>query len=143
MIVLSEDSPRLTPSPSARSLKSVTEAARIAGCRVHYIPQEEVGVTATEALSYVPLQEAATAGVWLGYIPSSEWYAALYEAALRETVARQRTLPEQQNYKHLMALLPDTLSPETRQALLQEGRALSSETLFALALSELEEIGER
>src|ERR1051326_3351040 len=41
MIVLSEDSPRLQPSASAYSLKAMTNAAGIAGCRIHYIPQEE------------------------------------------------------------------------------------------------------
>ena len=73
MIVLSEDSPRLDPSPSAHSVKAVTEAARIADCRVCYIPQEEVCDSAADALSYVPVQTEETPGVWIGCIPTPEW----------------------------------------------------------------------
>lgn len=86
MIVLSEDSPRLDPSPSAHSVKAVTEAARIADCRVCYIPQEEVCDSAADALSYVPVQTEETPGVWIGYIPTPEWYAAIYTEALRKRI---------------------------------------------------------
>src|SRR5438045_520877 len=97
MIVLSEDSPRLSDSPSSRSVKSVTEAARIVGCRIHYIPQEEDGHTADEALSYLPAQGEETPGVWSGYIPSAEWYAALFDAAAAKHVRLLNTLEEHLN----------------------------------------------
>jgi len=86
MIVLSEDSPRLPPSSSAQSVKAVTEAARLTDCRIYYIPQEEVCASATNALSYVPVQPEETPGVWAGYIPTAGWYAAIYAEALRKGI---------------------------------------------------------
>ena len=97
MMVLSEDSPRMTPSASARSLKAVTEAAKIVGCPVHYIPQEELGVSAAEALAYFPPQSKETPGVWLGYIPSPDWYAAIYSAALDRGIRLLNTPEEHLN----------------------------------------------
>src|ERR1051326_5555020 len=116
MIVLSEDSPRLTPSASARSLKAVTEAAKIVGCRIHYIPQEEMGISAAEALSYVPIPDKETPGVWLGYIPSPEWYGAIYEAAFSKSIRLLNTLEEHLNaqefdrtYVRLQELTPASI----------------------------------
>src|ERR1051325_7517356 len=116
MIVLSEDSPRLTPSASARSLKAVTEAAKIAGCHTHYIPQEEMGISAAEALSYVPIPDKETPGVWLGYIPSPEWYGAIYEAAFSKSIRLLNTLEEHLNaqefdrtYVRLQELTPASI----------------------------------
>jgi len=86
MIVLSEDSPRLPPSPSAHSIKAATEAARLTDCRIYYIPQEEVCDSAANALSYVPVQTEETLGVWVGYIPTAEWYAAIYAEALSKRI---------------------------------------------------------
>ncbi len=81
VVVLSEDSPRLPPSASARSLHVMTEAARLAGCTVYPIPQEDVCPEAPDALAHVPAQPAEAPAVWLGYIPPPPWYAAIYDAA--------------------------------------------------------------
>ena len=97
MIVLSEDSPCLAPSASAQSLKTMTEAARMAGCRVHYIPQEEACETAEDALAHVPAQDEETAAAWLGYIPSPKWYAAIYTAALEKRIRLLNTPVEHLN----------------------------------------------
>lgn len=97
MIVFSEDSPRLTPSTSAQSLKSMTEAARITGCRIHYIPQEEDCPIAADALSYVPIQSEETPGIWIGYIPSPDWYAAIYTEALKRCIRLLNTPEEHLN----------------------------------------------
>jgi len=97
MIVFSEDSPRLLPSSSAQSVRAVTEAARIAGCRIHYVPQEEVCESATDALAYVPVQPEETPGVWVGYIPSPDWYAAIYAEALRRRICLPNTPEEHLN----------------------------------------------
>ena len=97
MIVLSEDSPRLADSPSSRSVRAGTEAARIVGCRIHYIPQEEEGYTASEALSYLPAQDEITPGIWLAYIPSAEWYTAMYKAALEKRIHLLNTPEEHLN----------------------------------------------
>lgn len=94
MIVFSEDSPRLEPSASANSVKAVTEAARIAGCRICYIPQEEEVTSAADALSYVPAQPEETLGVWIGYIPSPQWYEAIYTEALRKGIRLLNTPDE-------------------------------------------------
>ena len=94
MIVLSEDLPRLTDSPSARSLKAVTNAAQIVGCHVYHIPQEEVCPSAEDALAYVPVQKVETPGAWVGYIPSADWYAALYATALRKGIRLLNTPDE-------------------------------------------------
>jgi hypothetical protein len=113
MIVLSEDSPRLSPSPSAQSVKAVTEAARLTDCRIYYIPQQEVCESAEDALAYVPVQEEETPGAWLGYIPTPEWYAAIYAEALRKRI-RLLNSPEEhldaqefdRAYAHLQELTP-------------------------------------
>ena len=97
MIVLSEDSPRLQESQSARSLKTMTRAAQIVGCHIYYIPQEEVCPNAEDALAYVPVQEVETPAVWIGYIPSPIWYEAMYAAALRRQIRLLNTLEEHLN----------------------------------------------
>ena len=113
MIVLSEDSPRLPDSQSARSLHAVTNAAQIVGCGVYYIPQEEVCPSAQDALAYVPVQDVETSAVWVGYIPSPDWYAAIYTAALRKRIRLLNTLEQHLDaqefdraYVHLQELTP-------------------------------------
>jgi hypothetical protein len=86
MIVFSEDSPRLTPSPSAQSITAATVAARLSDCRIYYIPQEEVCGSPSDALAYVPVQAEETPAVWLGYIPTVRWYAAIYAEALNKRI---------------------------------------------------------
>jgi len=115
MIVFSEDSPRLTPSPSAHSIKAATAAARLTNCRVYYIPQEEVCDSAADALSYVPVQAEETSGVWIGYIPTVEWYAAIYAEALRKRIRLLNTPEEHldaQEFDRAYARLQD-LTPSS------------------------------
>jgi hypothetical protein len=63
--------------------KEPVEAARLAGCRIVYIPPtfDECG-SADAALAHVGEQVEVTPAVWVGYIPTPERYSALYEAAL-------------------------------------------------------------
>ena len=87
MIVFSESSPQLTASSSTADLRKATEAARLTGCQVHFIPQDfDQCETAENALAYVPVQEQETPAVWIGYIPSPERYAAIYTAALDKRI---------------------------------------------------------
>lgn len=89
MIALSEYSPQLPESASLRDLQRATEAARIAGCRVYYIPQDlPEGVTADDAMWHVPVQEGRepVSAVWIGYIPLPEHYGLIYDAALRKNI---------------------------------------------------------
>lgn len=116
MIVLSEDSPRLPPSASAHALKSATEAARIVGCDIRYIPQEAVCPSATDALSYVPVQREETPGLWIGYIPSVEWYSAIYNECLQKRIRLLNSPDEHLNaqefdraYPYLKELTPESL----------------------------------
>jgi hypothetical protein len=95
MIVLSEASPHLAPTPSARELAATTEAAKLAGCRVYYIPQDFDGLDdPADAFAHVPEQPSATLGVWNGYIPSEEHYALVYRIALAKGI-RLLNSPEQ------------------------------------------------
>lgn len=66
MIVFSEDSDQLSPSPSARDIHAATEAARLVGCRIYYIPQDfSVCETAENALCHIPRQEQETPAIWI------------------------------------------------------------------------------
>ena len=118
MIVLSEYSPQLSPSASAQDLRQATEAARLVGCQVYHIPQDfSQCETAENALAYVPTQEAVTPAVWVGYIPTPERYAAIYEAALGKRIVLVNA-PEQhlraqefdRAYPFLKGLTPDSLT---------------------------------
>jgi hypothetical protein len=87
MIILSETSDRPYPTASARDIAALTEAARLAGCRIVYIPPtfDECG-SATGALAHVGEQPQITPAAWVGYIPSPARYAAIYEVALAKRI---------------------------------------------------------
>jgi len=90
VIVLSEAAEQLPPSASARDIAASTEAARLAGCRVFFLPPDfERCGDAEGALWHVPAQPTPMPAFWVGYIPSPERYAAIYEA----TRARNLLLP--------------------------------------------------
>lgn len=117
MIVLSEASDQLEPSASARDIKASTEAARLMGCRVFYIPHDfERCGDAENALAHVPAREQETPAVWVGYIPSFERYRAVYEAALGKNI-RLLNDPEQhltvQEFDRAYPLLRG-MTPESR-----------------------------
>ena len=87
MIALSEASPQVPPSASASDIRRMTEAARLTGCQVYYIPQDFSRCeTAENALAYVPAQEQETPCVWIGYIPTADRYQAMYAAALGKNI---------------------------------------------------------
>jgi hypothetical protein len=118
MIVLSEDSDRLTPSASSRENKAATEVAKLLGFRVYYIPDDfEVCENAENALAHVPSQERETLGIWIGYIPTPERYRAIYDEALRKRIRLLNT-PEQhliaqefdRAYPYLQDLTPESVT---------------------------------
>jgi len=95
MIILSEASSQMEPTPSSQDLHASTEAARITGCRVYYIPQDFTGIdSAADALAHIPDQAVETPGIWIGYIPTPEHYEAIYHAALDKGIRLLNT-PEQ------------------------------------------------
>ncbi|AUT00543.1 hypothetical protein CLI64_09155 [Nostoc sp. CENA543] len=116
MIVLSEASDQLEPSASARDIMASTEAARIIGCRVYYIPQDfTVCETAENALIHIPQQQPTAAAVWIGFIPTPQRYDAIYRAALIKGIKLLNN-PEQhlrvQEFDRAYPLLTG-LTPET------------------------------
>ena len=82
MIVLSEAVEQVPSSASSRENKVMTEAAKIVGCQVYYIPPDfERCVTAENALYHIPRFTPEVPGVWIGYIPEVGRYEAIYQAA--------------------------------------------------------------
>lgn len=116
MIIFSEDSEKLSPSTSARDIHISTEAAKLMGCKVYHIAADFSGMTEEEILWHVPQQELETAGVWIGYIPTSERYQLLYRAAQTKGI-RLINSPEEhlrcqefdRAYPFLVGLTPQTV----------------------------------
>ena len=117
MIVLSEASSYLEPTPSARELQAATEAAKLTGCRVYYIPQGFEGLESPEdAFAHIPVQEREALGVWNGYIPTPEHYEAIYRLALEKRI-RLLNMPEEhlraqefdRAYERLAGLTPKSV----------------------------------
>ena len=87
MLVLSESSPQLKHSASTVDLYKATEAAKIAGCKVYYIPQDFSECEIAEnAIWHIPEQDEPTLALWIGYIPLPEHYNDLYNAALSKNI---------------------------------------------------------
>jgi len=82
VVIFTEATPDNRASLNARELHTITEAARLFGCRVYPIPSDfaECG-NAANALAYVPNFEPPVPGIWVGYIPAVERYTDLYTAA--------------------------------------------------------------
>ena len=117
MIVLTESSEKLPPSASARDIAAATNAAKLVGCEVYHIPPdfEDCG-DAEGALWHVPSFPRPQPGIWIGYIPTFERYAAIYAAALAKGIQLLNT-PEQHHvaqefdaaYPHLRGLTPESM----------------------------------
>lgn len=87
MIVLSESIEQIERSASANENKFMTEAAKLLGCKVYYIPRDfERCDTAENALWRIPNYPQETTGIWIGYIPELERYEAVYAAALAKGI---------------------------------------------------------
>ncbi|HZS07267.1 MAG TPA: ATP-grasp domain-containing protein [Blastocatellia bacterium] len=95
MIVLSEASLEAERSSAAHDNINITEAARLMGCTVYYIPKDfSLCENAENALWHIPQQPDETPGIWIGFIPSPERYEAIYNEALRKRIRLVNT-PEQ------------------------------------------------
>src|SRR5262245_41656095 len=107
MIVLSEASHEAPASASARDNREITEAAKLLGCLVYYIPSDFSRCeNAENALWHVPEQPRETPGIWIGFIPSPERYEATFNEALRKQIRLLNT-PEE----HLTAVELDRAYP--------------------------------
>ncbi|NDJ21080.1 ATP-grasp domain-containing protein [Nostoc sp. B(2019)] len=117
MIVLSESTEQIESSASASENKLMTEASRILGCKVYYMPRDfQRCGTAENALWHIPKSAIETAGIWVGYIPELERYKAIYQAALAKGIRLLNTPLEHQTalefnlfYPHLKGLTPESV----------------------------------
>lgn len=95
MIVFSEASEQLAPSSSANDIRAATEAARLAGCDIFYIPQDfALCENADNALWHVPPQKQKKRATWIGYIPDFERYEQIYEAARKKNIHLLNSPPQ-------------------------------------------------
>jgi hypothetical protein len=108
IVVFSEESSQKY-TVNSRETQSITEAARMFGCRVYSIPAnfDECG-TAENALAYVPEFEQPITAVWVGVIPTVDRYQAIYDAALGKNILLVNS-PEQHHtameFDHFYPLL--------------------------------------
>lgn len=85
----------------------MTEAARLAGCRIYYIPKDFSDCeTAENALWHIPVQDEPTLAIWSGFIPSPERYESIYRELLHKRIYLPNT-----PYQHLVALEFDRAYP--------------------------------
>ena len=151
MIVLTELDERSPPSPSARDLQASTEAARLLVGRVYHIPSSfDACGSAEAALWHVPAAAAPTPGVWIGYIPSAERYAAVYAAALARNI-RLVNDPEQfetameldRAYPLLEGLTPESVVVADVEHAAEAGRRLGFPIFVKGAVRSRKELGWR
>jgi hypothetical protein len=87
VIALSEDSAQRPMTPSARENRAATEAAKLLGFDVYYIPEDfSQCETAENALAYVPAQSNAVKAVWIGFIPDPARYEAIYRECAKKNI---------------------------------------------------------
>jgi len=114
MVVLSEASSHLLQTPSARELVAATEAAKLTGCRVYYIPQDfDAFDDPSDGFAHIPAQDHEVPAVWTGYIPTPEHYELIYRLALEKGLRLLNTPEEHliaqefdKAYSRLMDLTP-------------------------------------
>lgn len=85
MVVFSQSSPAHAPRQGELNLRRLTEAARLAGCRVVPIPEDFDSVPPDDALWSLP-DPSEEVGIFLGYVSTREFYADLFAAAARKGV---------------------------------------------------------
>lgn len=117
MIVVLSDEVGDRYSVNANEIKAITEAAKLSGNRVFYIPRtfDECG-TAENALAYAPEFETPVPGIWIGFIPALERYTAIYDAAAKKGIKlintphqHQIAMEFDQFYPHLEGLTPKSI----------------------------------
>jgi hypothetical protein len=115
MHVLTEADPELDPDISSGDTVGTTRAALELGLPVHFLPR--VGSPGSEDDVLGGLAPVAQPGptVWLGYIPTPERYAQVFEAArerglhlLNDPEAHLRALEFPRAWPHLRGLTPDS-----------------------------------
>ncbi|MBI4748083.1 MAG: hypothetical protein HY774_06310 [Acidobacteria bacterium] len=132
MIILSEATLQNPTTPSEQNNLDLTDAAQMAGCKVYFIPSDfSVCETAENALWHIPEQTTETVGVWIGFIPSAERYAAIYTKALKKGIRLINSIDEHltaQEFDRAYPLLSG-LTPESRTLTSLEETASVGEAL--------------
>lgn len=116
VIVFSEWSPHLAPSPSTRDLERLDLAVRLLGLRVYPLPTEFTEAMGPEqALAYVQTAGEACSAVWVGYLPALERYTAFYKAAWRKDIRLVNTPAQHQRATEFDAAYPflQEMTPES------------------------------
>lgn len=128
MLIVFSEATTDKSSLNTRELSSITETARLFGCRVYTIPPNfDDCETAENALAYVPEFDTPQPGIWIGFIPSFERYEAIYEAAREKNVWLVNT-PEQ----HRRAMEFDQFYPLVHD--------LTAKSLIIQSLEQLEKV---
>jgi hypothetical protein len=129
MIVLSEATSETALTASARDNFAMSEAAKLAGCTVYYIPKDFSRCeNAENGLWHIPPQAHWRLALWIGFIPTAERYEAIYTELLRKQIrllnSPQEHLIAQEfdrAYPMLQGITPRsvvlTSADETQQAL--------------------------
>lgn len=117
LIVLSEAPFHPPTSLNSRELHTLTETARLFGCRVVPLPPDiDTAEQVDDAFALIPHFDSPVTAVWIGYIPSVARYAAVYEAARARSIHLLNT-PEQyqcaMEFDRFYELLGD-LTPASR-----------------------------
>lgn len=121
VVVLSEDAFVDPNTINGRELRLIVEAARLLGCRIYPIPVNfDECETAENALAYLPDFDAPVVGLWAGYIPSVERYAAIFDAAaakgvylINSPLQHQTAMEFDKFYPLLRELTPDSVIGST------------------------------
>lgn len=128
MLIVFSEADTNKSSLNMRELASITETARLLGCRVFSIPPNfDDCETAENALAYVPEFDKPMPCVWVGFIPNFERYTAIYQAALKKNIHLVNT-PEQ----HRRAMEFDEFYPLVHD--------LTAKSLIITSLEELETV---
>jgi hypothetical protein len=115
MHVLTEADPELDPDISSGDTVGCTRAALALGLPVHFLPAATSLGPEDDVLGALAPVEQPGPAVWLGYIPTPERYAQVYEAArerglhlLNDPEAHLRALEFPRAWPHLRGLTPES-----------------------------------
>lgn len=131
-VLLSEADFTDEQSVNGRELRAITETARIMGFRVIPLPRDMESIGGAEAVfAWTPNFAPPEPGIWAGYIPAPEHYAAVHSAAAEHGIALIND-PAQ----HVRAMDFDgfyarlqNLTPESRTADSVDGAAAAAAAL--------------
>lgn len=124
IVVLSQASPKNDETFAEHNLRLFTEAAKLAGHPVTYVPVDWGDVSPEDALCYVPTTVEFRPAVFLGYINENEYYRRLHKALLgkgvvliNDPMSSARAMEFEQFYPLIKDLTPRSVVVESKDAL--------------------------